>query len=145
MWRPEYIDDRGYVRVYCPDHPKATKKNPYVAKHKLVIEKQIGRYLTKNEVIHHINGNKQDNRIKNLQRLSNSEHSHLHHYGRKRSKTDENTRCVDCGEITKVMKPNPIGGRPYPYWFFADKEKKTRRCHRCYYRLWMLKNKFKAR
>lgn len=50
--------------------------------HRVIIEKAIGRTLSNNEVVHHINGEKKDNRIENLEILSKSEHIKLHHlYG----------------------------------------------------------------
>ncbi len=48
-----------------------------VREHRFVVEQHLGRKLTKNEHIHHINGNPQDNRLENLQVLSNSEHQKL--------------------------------------------------------------------
>lgn len=78
------IDTRGYMRVYAPNHPNKIAGN-YVMEHRSVMEKDIGRYLTKEEIVHHINGNKLDNRIENLQLMTPSEHTSHHHKGFKHS------------------------------------------------------------
>lgn len=67
----------GYITVYVPDHPCATKEG-YVMEHRLVMEEYIGRYLKKGEEVHHINGKRDDNRIENLALLSSKEHHALH-------------------------------------------------------------------
>ena len=46
--------------------------------HRLVVEKFLGRGLRRSEVVHHINGDKTDNRIENLQIMNQSEHCLLH-------------------------------------------------------------------
>lgn len=49
-----------------------------VAQHRHVMEQFIGRPLHSTELVHHINGNRQDNRIENLQLVTKSEHGKIH-------------------------------------------------------------------
>lgn len=46
--------------------------------HRHIMETHIGRELGRHEVVHHINGDKYDNRIENLEVMSLSEHSKMH-------------------------------------------------------------------
>ena len=76
-WRGGVVKNgNGYVMIRMPEHP--FNINGYVAEHRLLIEQSIGRYLSSNEHIHHLNGDKTDNRIENMVVLSNEEHAAIH-------------------------------------------------------------------
>lgn len=69
---------KGYPVVYMPDHPRA-KSSGYVREHILVMEKIIGRTPTKEEDIHHIDLDKENNNPQNLLLLKNhKDHMKLH-------------------------------------------------------------------
>jgi len=71
------LKKRGYVFIYYPKHPFAVRN--YVLEHRLIAEKCLKRYLTKKEIIHHINGIRNDNRPENLYLFeSNSKHISFH-------------------------------------------------------------------
>jgi len=83
-WLGGRIIVNGYVLCYCPNHPKAYKKGQYVQEHILIMEKHIGRFLNKKEIVHHINKDRSDNRIENLQLMTQSNHVRLHNLERKK-------------------------------------------------------------
>src|ERR1017187_2231241 len=74
-WKGGRSKSRGYWDVYSPGHPFAKKGVPYVAEHRLVMELKLGRYLLPGEVVHHIDGRKDNNDPENLIVFgSNAEH-----------------------------------------------------------------------
>lgn len=50
--------------------------------HRMMMEEYLGRRLRSDEVVHHINGDKSDNRIDNLVVMERSKHISLHHKGK---------------------------------------------------------------
>jgi hypothetical protein len=66
-----------YIMVKAPGHPLASKHG-YILEHRLVMGQHLGRYLERNEYVHHINGNGQDNRLENLQLVTKREHQRIH-------------------------------------------------------------------
>ena len=70
------LTPKGYVLIYQPTHPHATKAG-YVMEHRLVMERIVGRYLTPNEVVHHRNGQKGDNSDSNLELMEKRTHDRI--------------------------------------------------------------------
>ena len=73
-----YQDEVGYIHIYKPGHPDS--KDGYILEHRLVMEGMIGRRLKPEEVVHHKNGIKNDNRPENLRLFEDTgSHIRFHH------------------------------------------------------------------
>ena len=68
-----YQDKSGYIIRSAPMHP-FRRSTGFVPEHRLVMEKHLGRYLTENETVHHVNGKRDDNRIENLELRYKAKH-----------------------------------------------------------------------
>jgi len=65
------VDKDGYILIRLPEHPHADNHG-YMREHRLVMEKMVGRYLEAQEVVHHRNSDKGDNRPENLELLEDN-------------------------------------------------------------------------
>lgn len=69
---------QGYILIKAEWHPACNKRG-YVPMHRLVMERHIGRYLEKRvELVHHIDGDRGNNTIRNLKLISPIEHARGH-------------------------------------------------------------------
>ncbi len=99
-WRGGLVHQRGgYILEYAPDHPCANAGG-YVLQHRLVMERHLGYLLPGDHHVHHMNGDKMDNRLENLQLLPKSAHHALHNpaSGRWAKAYDA---CIDCAETKR--------------------------------------------
>jgi len=75
------VSDDGRIFIYSPNHPNpdiGRKGTRYCYLYRLKMEKKLGRYLKKNEVVHHKDGNPSNNKIYNLEVMTRSKHCGLH-------------------------------------------------------------------
>lgn len=101
-----YIDDKGYVKILRPDHPKNIRG--YIYEHRAVFEVYLQRMLQPWETVHHINEVKIDNRLENLFLCTIKEHSAIHREG-KRPTEEHRDKMRD---LAKKNKPHLVKRKP---------------------------------
>lgn len=108
-WKIEGIVKKDdYLYAIVKEHPNAIKHG-YVLLHRIIMENHLERLLNADEVVHHINGNKFDNRIENLQLTDNKKHASYH--GKLQGKKYVLAKCPMCKkEIVRAHNKTFLGG-----------------------------------
>lgn len=101
----------GYILLYQPEHPDC-QAGGYIFEHRVVMEKSLRRRLMLGEHVHHKNGQRDDNRVDNLEILDSVSAHRYKHYRAK--------PCRRCGWVV-----------PYT----DNQLRHSKRCRACYERL----------
>ena len=72
-WNGGIKKSSGYICILKPEHPLCDNQG-YIREHRFIMEKHLGRHLKPEEIIHHLNGIKTDNRLENLALCNNQTH-----------------------------------------------------------------------
>lgn len=99
MWKGgKSIASNGYVLIRVGKGHHLADVRGYAYEHRLVAEHMLGRCLEPGEIVHHVNGDKTDNRPCNLEVVvGNAEHSARHRkYDRGLRLPNEDNPVVEC-------------------------------------------------
>jgi len=93
----------GYRVIYEPSSHRAMTSegwNGYVYEHIVIAEKYAGRWLEENEVVHHLDGNRSNNRATNLLILDRGQHTKLHNWINAGARGIENHINLEADKVT---------------------------------------------
>lgn len=104
MWKIKKTVRKGdYLYAVVKEHPNSSKYG-YVLYHRIVMENHLGRILNLNEVVHHIDGDKFNNNISNLQLMNCKDHVKLH--GLKHGRKYVLLKCPECDTLFEIEYKN---------------------------------------
>ena len=111
----------GYWLVLNKDHSTAKIQRGYILEHIKIFEEHYRCCMLSWGIVHHINEVITDNRIANLQGMTNGQHRTLHQTGKKRVPLDRT--CCEC-------KSTETRGN----WYVVDRKLNGFKCKGCYMR-----------
>jgi HNH endonuclease len=119
-WRGGVMHSQGYRLLRIPDHPNANKAG-YVREHVYVMTQKLGRPInSKVEIVHHINGIRDDNRPENLVVMTRAAHMSHHHKGVHKPNSEKNLERMSKERADKIWATAR-----------AHRRKKPKQCERC--------------
>lgn len=89
---------KGYIQIKAPGHPRADFDG-YVMEHIAVFENATGIRVTPELVVHHLDGNKENNDISNLCLMTFGGHSAYHNRMRSKERKNRNEQSNFDGKI----------------------------------------------
>ena len=108
----------GYIEIYAPDHPLASKNRRYVYEHRIVAAEKYGIFAVMESHVHHIDGNKGNNDTDNLELVKDNAHHRDKHRDpnsdRQRYKEENYTIICECNCGSELLKYDN-SGRPRRY------------------------------
>ena len=78
------ITEHGYVLIRVGTEHSLADVRGYAYEHRVVAERKLGRILADGEIVHHLNGNRQDNRPENIVVVDS-----IAHHSRKHANRDD--------------------------------------------------------
>lgn len=110
-------------------------KGKLMKTHRVVMEAFIGREIRDDEDVHHINHNKKDNRIENLQLMSKRDHQLLHALEFTKVKpSDTHKECLECKQLKPLNK-----FKIKEYYSSTGLPKRIGKCNQCKPPTWKMK------
>lgn len=125
----------GYIQLKKPKHHFAGVRG-YVMEHRFIWEQHNNAMLLPWATVHHINHEKKDNRIENLEVFIRGKHSDLH-LKEKRDNEISKRKCCYCGGGTRLRIRHCRG---YVYYYSDWNRNPLNRsewlCSKCYLNQW---------